>query len=129
MLPSSSSWHYVYVFNERVLVIGIGEFIANRMIQDDPYCNATRLEVYAPMRFLRSDPGRSVTLAENEGEDGEEEEGEAEDDVTKRMKEIIIGIASQGLAQKNFLGCDKKIHAERIRNAFNSGRLTFRSQP
>lgn len=98
----------------------IGWFIANCNMDDDPDCTATRLEVYAPMEYIGE---HSYTWMKRQEADEDEEDDT--DEAIALFTNGIIAAASLILEKKGHLGCTKEVHAERIRNAFESGRLVI----
>lgn len=107
------------------LSMEVGPFIANRMLNHDPDCTETRLDIQLPMDFfLRT---RSSRMDEDEGAVLGIGEAVIEDHeaAIERTTEETISVASRQLRQKGHLGCDEHVHAERIRDAFESGRLAI----
>jgi hypothetical protein len=115
-----------YDIDDESFPMEVGPFIANRMMNHDPYCTETRLDILLPTEFfLRT---RWSRMVEDEASVSEMQEAviENEEAAMERMIEEIISVASRQLGQKGHLGCDEQVHAERIRGAFESGRLAIR---
>lgn len=107
-------------YDAAALSYEIGWLIANCTTHDDPDCTATELELYAPMEYIGE---HSYAWMKREEAD-EDDEDDTDEAIALFTNEIIVA-ASLILEEKGHLGCTKEVHAERIRNAFESGRLVI----